>query len=249
VKRNPTVMKIAFLVLPVALAAVTSASAQEMPDLNGVWGWGRCVDGTGFQCMLLEADDERLTARARAFRDAFDEVAAPKYDCAPMTIPHMYTDPYTYQIEQFDDRVVITYGKDDVVRTIWLEGHGHEPPALNQYSPQGYATGRYEGGALIATTTKFTFDPTGLNSDFKIASSTQKRVTERFAKEDDVLRLTVTTEDPFFLAVPWIYDVRSQPDPNPVDLPWDCQLEAARQTMSVLKTDYPEDPEVVRIVP
>jgi hypothetical protein len=148
-----------------------------------------------------------------------------------------------------DDRVVITYGKDDVVRTIWLEGNGHPVPARNQYFVQGYSTGRYENGTLIATTTKFTFDPTGLNSDFKLASSTQKRVTERYSREGEQLRVQVTTEDTFFLEEPWVFDVLSAPDPNPVDLPWDCQLEAARQTLKLLPTDYPEDPEIIRVQP
>ncbi len=237
--------------VPLAWAAASppAYSQDAVPDLNGVWGWGRCIDGPGFSCLLLEADDPRLTARARAFRDAFDEVAAPKYDCAPMTIPHMFSDPYSYRIEQLDDRVVITHGKDDVVRTVWLEGRGHTPPALNRYFVQGYATGRYEDGALVVVTTKFTFDPTGLNSDFKLPSSTQKRVTERYTREDDALRLHVTVEDAFFLREPWIFDVRSQPDDQPLDLPWDCQLEAARQSLRLLPTEYPEDPEVVRIQP
>ncbi len=229
--------------------AYSQAADDGVPDLNGVWAWGRCLEGPGFGCMLLEADDPRLTARARAFQAAFDEVTAPKYDCAPMTIPHMFTDPYSYRIEQLEDRVVFTHGKDDVVRTVWLEGHGHPAPPVNRYFVQGYATGRYEDGALVVVTTKFTFDPTGLNSDFKLPSSTQKRVTERYSREGEALRLGVTIEDTFFLREPWVFEVRSQRDEQPLDLPWDCQLEAARQSLRLLSTDYPEDPEVVRIQP
>jgi hypothetical protein len=241
------VLLVASAVLAMGPSGLAQAPSTGMPDVDGVWAWGRCVDGTGFSCMLLEEDDPRLTERARAFRDAFDEVAAPKYDCAPMTIPHMYTDPYSYQIEQLDDRVIITYGKDDVVRTVWLEGHGHPTPPLNRFFVQGHATGRYEDGTLVVVTTKFTFDPTGLNSDFKLASSSQKRVTERFSRDGDALLLEVTTDDMFFLNEPWVYSVRSRSDDQPVDLPWDCELEAARQTLRLLPSSYPEDPEVIRI--
>jgi len=149
----------------------------------------QCVDGPGFRCMLLEEDDELLTERAKAYRDAIDEVAQPKYDCAPMSIPHMWTDPYSHQIEQTDDRVIFTYGKDDVVRTVWLDGHNHAKPAINEFFYFGYSTGHYEDGALVVETTRFTFDPQGLNADFKLPSSTQKKVTERYTKDGNDLIL------------------------------------------------------------
>ena len=69
-------------------------AAEKVPELSGVWQFGLCVDGSRMQCMLLEENDKKLTARAKALRDALDEAAAPKYDCAPMSIPHMWTDPY-----------------------------------------------------------------------------------------------------------------------------------------------------------
>lgn len=237
---------VSFAVLAMGHSGFSQAAPAGVPDLSGVWAWGRCVDGSGFRCMLLEEDDARLTERARSFRDAFDEIAAPKYDCAPMSIPHMWTDPYSHQIEQLTDRVILTYEKDDVVRTVWLGGNDHPVPALNQFFVHGYSTGRYEGDTLVVETTKFTFDPMGLNSDFKLASSTQKRVTERYSRDGDALTLEVTTEDIFFLNEAWTFLVRSQPDPQPLALPWDCDLEAARQSLLLLPTDYPEDPDIVR---
>jgi hypothetical protein len=164
-----------------------------------------------------------------------------------MSIPHLYTDPYAYKLEQKDDRVIISYEKDDVVRTAWLEGKGHPRPALNQFFVHGYSTGRYEGDTLVVETTRFTFDPMGLNADFKMPTSSQKRVTERFTREDNALVLEVTTEDPFFLNKPWVYRVRSQPVNGELALPWDCDLEAARQSLQLLPTDYPTDPAIVRI--
>lgn len=234
-----------------ALIAATEGNAQsasdEIPDISDVWQWGQCVGGSGFTCMLLEEDDELLTERAKAYRDAIDEVAQPKYDCAPMSIPHMWTDPYSHQIEQLEDRVIFTYGKDDVVRTVWLEGHGHPKPAVNEFFYFGYSTGRYEDGALVVETTRFTFDPQGLNADFKLPSSTQKKVTERYTKDGDDLVLEVTTIDTFFLREPWTFKVRSRPDPEPLALPWNCDLDGARQILKILPTSYPDDPEIVRL--
>jgi hypothetical protein len=234
-----------------ALAVAPDGNAQPVPggipQLGGVWQWGRCVDGSGFTCMLLEEDDELLTARAKAYRDAIDEVAQPKYDCAPMSIPHMWTDPYSHRIEQFEDRVIFSYGKDDVVRTVWLDGHEHAKPAINEFFYFGYSTGRYDDGALVVETTRFSFDPQGLNADFKLPSSTQKKVTERYTKDGDDLVLEVTTVDTFFLREPWVFEVRSQPDPEPLALPWNCDLEGARQILKILPTSYPNDPTIVRL--
>jgi hypothetical protein len=222
-----------------------SAVPGEVPNFSGVWQWGRCVEGRN--CMLLEEDDARLTTRAKAYRDAIDEAAQPKYDCAPMSIPHMWTDPYSHQIEQFEDRVVFTYGKDDVVRTAWLDTSNHPQPAGNEYLYFGYSTGHYAAGELIVETTHFAFDPQGLNADFRLASSTQKKVVERYSLDGDNLILEVTTTDPFFLKEPWVYKISSQRDPAELDLPWACDLEGAREILKLTPSPYPQDPTVVRL--
>lgn len=249
-KRIVLTLSNAVLVAAAVLATGPGGYSQApsgVPDVSGVWGWGRCLDGTGFNCMLIEADDPLWTERALAFHEAFDEIAQPKYDCAPMSIPHLYTDPYAYQLEQMEDRVIISYEKDDVVRTVWLDGHGHERPPLNQFFVHGYAEGHYEGDTLVVETTRFTFDPQGINSDFKLPSSTQKKVTERFTADGDALLLEVATEDTFFLREPWVYRVRSQPVEGELALPWDCDLEAARQSLTMIPSDYGDDPAVLRI--
>lgn len=228
-------------------AGMARAASDEIPDLSRVWQFGQCIDGTGMRCLIMEAENPLLTDRARALRDALDEVAQPKYDCAPMSIPHMWTDPYSHQIEQFDDRVVFTYGKDDVVRTAWLPGSDHPEPNVNEFFYFGHSHARYEGGALIVETDRFTFDPQGLNADFKLASSTQKKVTERYTKEGEDLILEVTTTDTFFLNQPWTYKVRSRPDPEELALPWACDLEGARETLKLLPSSYPQDPPVERL--
>ena len=239
------------IVLPIAMFSMlisgsSLAASADIPDLSRVWQSGRCLEGTG-RCMLLEQDDELLTNRAKAYRDAIDEAAQPKYDCAQMSLPHIWTDPYAHQIEQLEDRVIFTYGKDDVVRTVWLEGYGHPEPAVYDFFYFGHSTGHYENGTLVVVTTHFTFDPQGLNADFKLASSTQKKVTERYSLEGDDLILEVATEDAFFLKEPWIYKIRSVADSNPLFLPWNCDLESSRQILLLNPTSYPEDPEVIRI--
>ena len=40
-------------------------------------------------------------------------------------MPSLIADPYSFAIRQTVDRVVLTYEKDDIVRAVWLAGHGH----------------------------------------------------------------------------------------------------------------------------
>jgi hypothetical protein len=228
-------------------AASQVQAAEAIPNISGVWQFGQCMDGSRMGCLILTEDDGRLTARAKALRDALDEGAQPKYDCAPMSIPHMWTDPYSHQIEQKDDRIVFTYGKDDVVRTAWLPKAKHPKPAPNEYSYFGTSFAHYEGKSLIVETTHFSFDPQGLNADFRLASSTQKKVVERYSMDGDNLVLEVTTTDPFFLKEPWVYKVRSKRDPEPLALPWACDYEATREILKLMAPRFPQDPPVTRL--
>jgi hypothetical protein len=237
----------ALTILGVALiTGQLQAASAGIPDLDGIWSFGRCPNGGFLSCMALQEDDEKLTGRARAYQAAIDETAQPKYDCAPMPIPHMYTDPYNYRLEQLEDRVLIYYGKDDVVRTVWLEGHDHPQPGINEFFYFGHALGHYENDSLVVVTNKFTFDPQGLNADFRIPSSTQKQVTERFTRDADDLALEVSTVDTFFLREPWTFSVRSIPAVDMGDA-WTCELQSTRRSLRFEITKYPEDPEPDRI--
>jgi hypothetical protein len=89
-------------------------------------------------------------------------------------------DNYDFEIVQQTDRVILKYEKMDIVRTVWLEGHGHPKPAPNDYVHQGHAFGRYENGRLVVVTTNFTFDPRGFSANQWIPGSTMKKMTERW---------------------------------------------------------------------
>ena len=176
------------------LGAQSPGSSAEIPDVSGIWE----RRGT-----IGPVDPVRLTARAIGFREMFDEVLAPRYDCRPATAPVIIRDPYNFAIEQQPDRVLLRYEKDDVVRTVWLEGHGHPKPGPADFSMQGHSIGRYEGDSLTVETTKFDFDPNGHVNSGNVASSTLKKVTERYWRMGDRLRAEVVTEDPLILLEPY----------------------------------------------
>jgi hypothetical protein len=186
----------------------------------------------------------RLTARAIGFERAFDHELAPRYDCSPATSPFIIGDPYNFRIEQQTDRVLLIYEKDDVVRTVWLEGHGHPTPGAYDYTIQGHSIGWYEDNALVVETTKFAFDPNGLANSGNVPSSTLKKVTERYSREGDSLRVDVVAEDPLVLLEP--YEFTFGWERTDVELqPYDCDPEAARFPAQFQPSKY-MDPDWVR---
>jgi hypothetical protein len=214
--------------------------SQGVPDLTEIWARRGCVPNSDV-CPYVETD-RPLTARAVAFRDAFDEVAAPKYDCVQATVPSLVVDPYNFKIEQMADRLIFTYEKDDIVRTIWLDGHGHSEPGVYDVFVQGYSKGRYEGNRLIVETTKFAFDPTGLDDMRNLPSSTAKRVVETYWREGDRLRADVVTEDRLFLKEPITFGFEWQRTEQPLLLPYGCDPELAKQPLEFIPSKYPETP-------
>jgi hypothetical protein len=237
------------MVLAADVGSQPRSTAAGAPDLSGIYTGRRCVPSNSDTCpeMNLQGAARMLNARGLAFAEAFDELAAPKYDCWPATLPIIFGDPYAWQIEQMPDRVVLTYEKDDVVRTIWLEGHGHPQPEAGDFYIHGHSTGRYEGDRLVIETTHFIFDPGGLAGDFLSApSSTQKRLIERYWREGNNLRLALTVEDPIFLRQPLEYVMEWQPSAEALSLPWSCNPAAAQRSLKVVPTKYPQDPPVER---
>jgi hypothetical protein len=211
------------------LSAQSSAGTPGTPNLTGIWHRKGPLNGKPNQPAMP-------TNRAAGFNQAFDDGYNPTYDCSPTPIPGLINDDYDFQIIQQADRVIIRYEKMDVVRTIWLEGHGHPKPESNDYTNQGHSFGRYEGGRLIVETTHFTFDPRGFSANRWIPGSTLKKMTERYWREGDTLKLDSVSEDPLSLKQPynygWEWTVRREEltpyDCDPQDSRWGAQWHDSR---------------------
>jgi hypothetical protein len=160
-------------------------------------------------------------------------------------MPSLIIDPYNFAIEQERDRLVFTYEKDDIVRTIWLNGAGPKPTVYDQYW-HGHSVGRVESGVLIVETTKFPFDPTGLDDMYNIPSSTQKRVIERYWREGDTLKADIVTEDPLFLTRPVQFTFEWQRTDDELVLPYACDPELAKQPLQLIPSKY-QDPNLVAL--
>ena len=198
-----TVLLVGIGDLPTRLEAQAPAGSAAIPNLSGVWTRGG---------RSITPEQLPLNARGIALKEAIDESLAPMYDCVPATVPHILGDPYNFSIEQRPDRVIIAFEKDGVTRTVWLEGHGHRPATPNDYAVQGYSTGKYEKGQLVVETTKYTFDPGGLeDKPPMVPSSTQKKTTERYSRDGNKLTATVVMEDPLIMKEPVRFSFEFQP--------------------------------------
>ena len=219
------------------VGATAQTSVAEVPDLVGVWDGGFRVRRVNGPNMPWTPDNfPVLNERAIAFPGVFDEAIEPKYDCAPATPPALQYDPYFTEVVQWPDRVMFRYEKDDQLRTARLDGR--EPP-LNEYSLQGFSVGRYEGDALIVVTTQFTFDIAGFDDYNGIPSSQLEKVTERYWRDGEELRMTLTVEDPLFLREPASYTTRWLPAPEGYRLnPYECDAEEARRAVKYMIPKY-----------
>ena len=212
--------------LSTGLRAQAPAASSAVPNLTGIWArTGRAVT----------PGELPLNARGIALREAIDESLAPMYDCVPATIPHILGDPYNFEIRQQRDRVIIKFEKDAVTRTVWLEGHGHRPPTNNDYALQGYSVGRYDGRQLVVETTKFTFDPGGLEDKPPMTpSTTQKKTVERYSREGDKLTVDVLFEDKLVLKEPVRFKFEFLPTKEAL-VEWpECDADQARAPLNYM---------------
>ena len=224
--------------LPARLDAQSPAASSEIPDLSETWARLGPLAGRPNAPLVP-------TARAIGFGLAFDEVLSPRYDCSPVSAPLILLDPFNFQIEQQPDQVIMHYEKDDVVRTVWLEGHGHPKPGAYDYTVQGHSIGWYEKDRLVVVTSKFVFEPTGLDEARHIPSSTLKKVTERYWREGDRLKVEVSTEDPLILLKPFEFTWEWERTELPLEL-YDCHPEDARYPARFHPSTY-QDPNWVRL--
>lgn len=218
-------------------AQAAAPTPDDVPNLSGVWDGGAKVRRVNSETVPWGKDNYPvLNERALAYQKVFDEALSPKYDCQPASSPAIQYDPYFMEVVQWPDRVLFRYEKDDQLRTVWLDGR---KASIADWSIQGFSTGRYEKGALIVDTDHFVFDITGFDDYNGIPSSQLKKVHERYTREGNELRMTITVEDPMFLKKPTGYSTRWLPArPGYKLAAWDCDPETSRAPVRMMPQKY-----------
>src|SRR5215470_8840347 len=209
--------------LNIASRSVYAGKNDVATSIAGTWFSPR----TEFNSFLGGARNWAVTDKGKAAMSVVDPKATTQKDCVPIGAPALMFYPVANTVSVQRDRVVMKVDWMDSERVIYLDGRKH--PAASETFALGHSVGRWEGDTLVVETTNFKEHPNGLTTS--LPSSTQKRLTERFALSQDKKSLIYSgvVEDPVYLARPVEWSGQWQYRPNMPHSNEKCDLEVARK--------------------
>lgn len=189
----------------VAVAAgLLSQAALAQPDLEGIWG----IDPEMFQ----QYSTPQFTAEGQRRHDAYDALTDdPSYGCIPSGLSRAWDEPdTTVKIEQFENRIVISYEMFDLVRTIELNQNGHpidpQPSTANidglPIPTMGHSIGWYQGDALEIETVAFAAGYITTLRRFPPQSEALRSLERIYRDDEDRLVVDITYVDPILYTEP-----------------------------------------------
>ena len=173
-----------------------SATAGKIPLLDGVWQ-GPYVPDTS----RALGHDLPLTAFGKEKFKSVDTANDPTSYCLPVGPARAIQAPFPFQIVQSPAIVTILFEYQRTFRIIYLDGREHP----KDWEPEwyGHSVGHWEGGDTLVVDT-VNLDERSWIDTAGHQHSNKLHLTERFQKvEKDVIRWTVTFEDPVFFTEPW----------------------------------------------
>jgi glyoxylase-like metal-dependent hydrolase (beta-lactamase superfamily II) len=196
-------------VLPAAIAWPSAALAQV--DLAGDWQSYPHEDAPHRGAGPELGDYSGLPLNAAGLRKAESWDASILSLRERQCIPHIVTyalrgpgalrlwktvpDPDTGQPAAY--QMIGTYGRP---RTIWLDGRPHPSPYA-RHTWSGFSTGRWEGNALVVTTTHVKMGWLQRNGP---PHSDQVTMTEYFIRHDSQMTAVTILDDPIYLDEPFV---------------------------------------------
>jgi hypothetical protein len=196
-------------------------STGQATSLAGIW----VPRGEGFLRAVSSAREKPLTELGQAAREAFSMEEHSQARCVAVPPPLLMLYSSIDDVEILDDRVLIHSDWMDAERVIYTDGR--DVPESQPASVNGYSLGRWEDGALLVTTTRFTENNSGYTAG--VATGSGKRLEERFELASDRAGLdySFVLEDSEYLAEPITGETRwdYRPDLTPDDAP--CDLDSA----------------------
>ena len=161
------------------------------------------------------------TPEGRAAAERARSETDPALGCVTKGMPRIMTQPYPIEFVQHGDKIELKIEEYDAVRTIHV-GPGAAESA-GAPSPLGHSVARWEGSALVVTTTNLAgglFDGVGATP-----VSSQATLTERFAPSADGAQLdySLTIADPVYRTEPAKVEKRWLNVPGVQVLPYECK--------------------------
>jgi hypothetical protein len=171
--------------------------------------------------------DPPLTAAARAGKAAYDEVVDdPVLGCVSPGMPRVMlrSGPYAVRFIERGSDLLLQNEWFEIDRVIHMDGR--EPPANQPYAPLGYSAGRWDGDALVITTTHIDWPYFELYGLVGVPQSRAMRIVERFTPRDGnaTLQYDWSATDPENLTQTISYEnyVTFRFNPSLDFLPYDC---------------------------
>jgi cyclase len=196
------------LLLLAAMFAAHPAFAQI--DLSGEWSNITHEDINHRQSVEIgDYTGLPINEAARFKAESWDEavLATHERQCIPHPVTYaMRGQPGNIRIGKIDDtdtgQIIAytihgTYGRP---RTIWMDGRAH-PSERAPHTWAGFSTGKWEGNALVVTTTHI---KTGWLMRNGVPTSDLATMTERFIRHRDHLVDVIIVNDPVYLSEPFI---------------------------------------------
>ncbi len=172
----------------------------------------------------VEADlvSQSLTERGRELAAAYDPLTDNGQLNCRHGMPDTMFDPWPMEISVEGDRIRIHVAQFNMQRIIHMNGEAtqDEPEA----SPVGYSVGRWEGDALVVTTTQVDWP---YYSAIGTPQSDQVRYSERFSLSDDgqTLNYSITIDDPVIFSQPFTMHRFREAAPGVEIEPFNCVLD------------------------
>lgn len=171
--------------------------------------------------------DPPFTPEARKKQAAYDEVVDdPVLGCVSPGMPRVMlrSGPYAIRFVEHGSDLVLQNEWFEIDRTIHMDGQS--PPADAPYTPLGYSAGRWDGDALVITTTHIDWPYFEIYGLVGVPQSRAMRIVERFTPRDGgtTLQYDWTATDPSAFTMPVSYEnyATFRWQPSIQFLPYNC---------------------------
>jgi hypothetical protein len=167
------------------------------------------------------------TPDARKKQAAYDEVVDdPVLGCVSPGMPRVMlrSGPYAIRFVERGSDLVLQNEWFEIDRTIHMDGK--EPPAGEAFTPLGYSAGRWDGDALVITTTHIDWPYFEIYGLVGVPQSRAMKIVERFTPRDGgtTVQYDWTATDPSAFTMPVSYEnyATFRYQPSIQFLPYNC---------------------------